>query len=177
MSGCLYDIDGDFCGQPVRARGYCMRHYKILNRKGAFSDTRVIPAGSDSETADRNMGHVARARLQLEQHTEAIVGHLMRAIEVAANKGDSRPAEWGLLHARAVEPVLTGGGASTGKGDSQPAGVRVLIGVQLSQQQPGHAVKAMVQAPTIPQNAGPNFQPAQSLPVLEGVDLTALAQV
>lgn len=167
LSGCVYETDGYFCGQPVRARGYCMRHYKILGRKGAFKDIRPIPPGSDADTADRNMGHLERARLQLERHTETFVQHLLTAAENAAKKGDSRPAEWGLLHSRAVEPVLTGGGASS-KGGAEVPGIRVLVGVQLTgtaASQPASIPQTI--APITLENAGANFQTCEALPVLD----------
>jgi hypothetical protein len=168
LSGCLYEIDGYFCGQPVRARGYCMRHYKILNRKGAFKDTRELPPGSDAETVDRNMGHVERARQALDAHAEAAVAHLMTAAEAAAKKGDSGPAQWILLHTRTVQPVLTGGAASGGK--DAPAGIRVMIGVQLGTQSGQSKIQTIESQSSIPvvsaQNAGTKNCLAPGLPTV-----------
>lgn len=133
-SACLYETAGELCGKPAIARGYCRRHYKALHTAGAFKLGARLNMRPDAITAgnlDRNLGHIERARIALEAHTEALVQILIEAARNAAKKGDSRPAEWALLHARAFEPVLTGGHAS-GKGDSA-GGVKVIIGVQLGQ--------------------------------------------
>lgn len=133
-AGCLYDLAGKLCGQPVRARGFCSKHYKVLNRRGAFK-----PAGSvtlqpttTTEQIDRNLGHLERARIALDKHAEKLVEHLMTAAEVAARKGDASPAQWGLLHTRTIAPVITSTGTA-GKGGADAAGIRVFIGVQLGQ--------------------------------------------
>lgn len=175
-SGCLYELAGKFCGATVRARGYCQRHYKLLNRHGAFKPAKPEPLEPGSATTeaqiDRNLGHLERARLALEKHTEALVGHLMVAAERAALKGDSRPAEWGLLHSRALQPVLTGGAASSGKGADAHQGIRVIVGVQLQQAPVNTLTVAAQPNPTngihdTPENAGDNFCHSQSLPAIE----------
>jgi len=175
-SGCLYEMAGKLCGAAVRARGYCAKHYKVLNRRGAFKPAAPLEPGSAVTEAqiDRNLGHLARARLALEQHTEAIVGHLMTAVEVAARKGDSRPAEWSLLHARALEPVLTGGGAS-GKGAAEVPGIRVMIGVQLGQPVPQASQPAMhtiVHKAEIMHNDSVSAQPAAIGQIAGDIDRT-----
>lgn len=132
-TGCQFETDGIFCGAKIRARGYCPKHYKILQRRGAFED---IAHNVPAEVVDRNLGHIERARQVLDKHAETFAQHLITAAEVAARKGDSKPAEWGLLHTRTVEPVFMGGGGKAA-GAHEGQGIRVLIGVQLGQQPAG----------------------------------------
>lgn len=127
ITGCLFDIGkGKTCGAEMRARGFCRKHYAQLARKGAFRPGTEAPA--DPKTAaDVNLGHLARARSVIEQHSETFVKYLLMAAKVAARKGDSKPAEWALLHSRTLEPI-----AAAPKGpQNELQGVRVLIGVQL----------------------------------------------
>jgi hypothetical protein len=136
-TGCLYDLAGKLCGNPIRARGYCEKHYKVLNRRGAFRAAPLtLQPATTTDQVDRNLGHLERARQALDAHAEKLVEHLLTAAEVAARKGDSKPAEWGLLHTRTVEPVFMGGGGKAA-GAHEGQGIRVLIGVQLGQQPAG----------------------------------------
>lgn len=129
LASCLYDTDGAICGAKVRARGYCSKHYKVMLRAKAFDPARPISGGAAN--VDRNLGHIDRARQALVEYTEEIVHIYMEGARRAAKKGDTRPAEWLLLHTRTLEPVLTGGAASKA-GDNGSQGVRVIIGVQLT---------------------------------------------
>lgn len=131
--GCAYDVAGHLCGAKPRARGYCMPHYRALKRRGAFELTarKGTAPGLTEAAIDRNLGHLDRARLLLQENTAVLVQNLLDAAAVAAKRGDSKPAEWALLHSRTLEPVLTGGAASA-KGSNDHQGVRVIVGVQLS---------------------------------------------
>lgn len=133
-TGCHYEMAGQLCGAVVRARGYCRKHYMALNRRGAFDAGRPLQPGAAITEAqvERNIGHLDRARLLLQQHTEELVGILIEAARKAAKRGDSKPAEWALLHSRTLEPVLTGGAAARPGAKEVEQGVRVIIGVQLT---------------------------------------------
>lgn len=164
ISGCLYDSAGVLCGEKVRARGFCKRHYNILARRGAFKPTEKTSLAPGSAVTEqsiaRNLGHIERARLRLEEHTETLVNHLLLAAEIAAKKGDSRPAEWALLHSRTVQPVLTGGGTSS---KDAPAGIRVIVGVNLGQSNSSPAIGQSAVA----QIAGPPDPAGATLPTVE----------
>jgi uncharacterized Zn finger protein (UPF0148 family) len=62
------------------------------------------------------------ARERIERNAARYAEIHVAGSEIAAAKGDTRPAEWGLLHSRAVESV---------KGESGATGVVVQIGVVL----------------------------------------------
>lgn len=64
----------------------------------------------------------AAAKLALESNAHRYAQLHMAGAEVAAQRGDTRPAEWALLHTRTITPVKT---------DTGPAGVVVHIGVVL----------------------------------------------
>jgi hypothetical protein len=62
------------------------------------------------------------ARQRIEGNAARYAELHVAGAEVAAARGDTRPAEWGLLHSRAVESV---------KGETGATGVVVQIGVVL----------------------------------------------
>jgi hypothetical protein len=124
---CQYDLPDGKCGQRTVARGYCSKHYRVLNRRGAFSSQRshTLAPATTEKGIDRNMAALRRAREKLEQAAPEFAEHIKTASRVAAQKGDSRPAEWGLLHSRAIAS-LSGEKDELGK---QPI---INIGVKIS---------------------------------------------
>lgn len=163
-TGCQFETVTGFCGEPVRARGYCSKHYKVMNRKGAFKPAERAPLAPGATVTDpaieRNLNTLERARLKLEGYSEELIDCLVLAAKVAASKGNSAPAENALLHARVLAPIAT---PSNGK---DTGGIRVLVGVQLgtTASVPGTAVPATLQnvresvsLPTVQtETAGPN---------------------
>jgi hypothetical protein len=103
---CRYELTGGICGKPAIARGYCSRHYRALARRGAFKPNRPpIGTATTEKGVQRNLDRLSEAKEKLERAAPAFARHLVQASKIAAQKGDSRPAEWGLLHSRAVAPI------------------------------------------------------------------------
>jgi hypothetical protein len=161
----MYETDGAICGDKVRARGYCSRHYKVMLRANAFEPTR--PISGNPETVARNVGHLDRARLLLQAHTEELVSILLEAARKAAKRGDSKPAEWALLHSRTLEPVLTGGAAARPNGKDTDTGVKVIIGVQLSTQVPSTSTQVLAVQTTDQQTQVPAVSSGQNAGALD----------
>ena len=83
------------CTRRATHRGRCMPHYMRYCR--ALKDPqRAVKLKVDNTLA-------AKQYLKSEAFEAAKV--LMAGARVAARKGDTRPAEWILLHTRSVEPV------------------------------------------------------------------------
>src|SRR5262249_54272514 len=108
IRACQYDLPDGKCGQRTVARGYCSKHYRVLNRRGAFNDQRshTLAPATTQRGIDRNMDAVRRAREKLERAAPEFAEHIRTAAKVAAQKGDSRPAERGLLHSTALAPLV-----------------------------------------------------------------------
>lgn len=64
-----------------------------------------------------------RALQHFQRNSFAYARLHLKAAEIAAAGGDSKPAEWGLLHTRAVEPIA--------KPDGGGGGLVVNVGVVL----------------------------------------------
>lgn len=125
---CQYDLPGGKCGQRTVARGYCNRHYRVLNRRRAFNDRRshTLAPATTEKGVQRNVDAVRRAREKLERAAPQFAEDLKMASRVAAQRGDSRPAEWGLLHSRAVLPAAPEKTAAA-------IGTTINIGVKVSE--------------------------------------------
>lgn len=101
--GFVFD-DGRKClSLKIKARNLCERHYAVLRRAGAFDASRNLTATED-EVLDNSV-RLGKARQILERSAPYAARRLREAVKVAASKGHSGPAEWLLLHSRAVRPV------------------------------------------------------------------------
>lgn len=91
------------CGEPAdRESGLCASHAHV-----------EMDVAANKARVNAFLGNAAFRAAELVKH----------AAEIAAAKGDSRPAEFILLHSKVVEPVRTGPEA--------PAGIVINVGVVL----------------------------------------------
>jgi hypothetical protein len=67
--------------------------------------SRSLAPGTTAKGVSRNLNSLQVAREKLERAAPEFAEHIRRAAKVAARKGDSKPAEWALLHTRSVAPV------------------------------------------------------------------------
>jgi len=102
--GCWFELsEGVKCGlTETIGRGLCSAHYHKLRRAGLFR--KPNPEESTEQVA-LNVDILSRAKDRLERLTPYAARKLRRAIEAAADKGDSKPIEWLLTHTKVVEPV------------------------------------------------------------------------
>lgn len=122
---CTYTLaDGSICNKPKDARGYCNTHYQVMKRAGAFTDLKPIAPKSSTATVRNNVRALQRAERKLARLAPTFVDHLLRASEVAAENGKGDPAQWALIHSRAVTPIATNTNTN-----SQPV---INIGVKVS---------------------------------------------
>jgi hypothetical protein len=105
MRGCGFEYDdGRKClDLKLFARGLCGKHYSQLRRAGAFA------AKGTADVLDV-VGEVERLRLDkalsiLQRASPHLARLVVKASKVAADKGDVKPAAWGLLHSRAIQPL------------------------------------------------------------------------
>ena len=107
--GCGFTYDNGLKCLDLKlfARGYCTRHYSQLRRMGAFA------VKGQADTLDV-LGEVERLRMDkalsiLQRASPHLARLVVKASKVAANRGDVKPAAWGLLHSRAIDPVAKDG--------------------------------------------------------------------
>lgn len=123
------DKGGSHCPETKHiARGLCSRHYKALERRGAFHNPQpgnpgLVPTTPANIKA--SLRSIAKAQRKLIRHAPDYVDAMMAAVRIAAAKGDAGPAQWAILHTKIVQPVNTS--AEPVKG-----GVTVNIGVKVS---------------------------------------------
>lgn len=97
LAGCSFRLSAieNPCGLPVKARGYCSTHYRKLARLGAFNGSGVSNTKQMTSEAKVWLGTVALDVAKM----------MVTGARIAARKGDTRPAEWILLHTKTVDPV------------------------------------------------------------------------
>lgn len=136
-ASCAYrESDGSLCAKTTVAKGFCSSHYYKLKRAGAFAKPSAAKPSPGHATVLANAKSLRKAQRQLEANAPTFVAHLVVASENASKKGDSKPAEWALLHSRAIAPI-----AATSK---EASGVTINVGVKVSgtETASGHSVKA-----------------------------------
>lgn len=140
--GCSFDLgDGRKClSLQIKSRGLCIKHYAQLLRAGAFHAGANAPF--DPAAIELNRDRLIAAKGQLERMAPYAVQQIRHAIKHAAAKGDSRPAEWVLLHSRAIAPVAV-------DRQSSSSGVTVNVGVALA----GASERKIVGTQTIVESA------------------------
>lgn len=108
LATCAFDLgNGSKCQNRKLAKGYCSAHYFQLRRAGAFAD-HPVKQRTPAAVLASNIRAQRRAQRKLEKLAPDFVDHLYNASTVAAQKGDSAPAQWALLHSRAVQPLQNG---------------------------------------------------------------------
>jgi hypothetical protein len=122
---CQYELEsGQKCNSPkVLARGFCERHYRSLKRAGAFEV--ATKTRTPSEVTARNVAAVRKARKKLLKLAPDFVDHLVAGSQIASKTGDTRAAQWALLHTRTVEPVSEKQNSSVNTGTTINIGVKV----------------------------------------------------
>jgi hypothetical protein len=95
-----------------------------LKRSGAFSDLDIHTKPRSDHLAV-NVKAIKRAHKKLLKNAPDYVDIHLAAARNAAERGDSKPAEWAILHTRTVEPIAE-------KGSSATAGTTINIGVKVS---------------------------------------------
>jgi len=136
------------CSKPVAARGCCHAHYSKLKRAGAFGTKAITTTGSTT----------LQAKALLHQHAEEYARLHMKGARVAARRGDTRPADWALLHTRTVDPVSK-------EGESGSPRVVVQVGFALPGLGVGAQQLAASNADAADSVLGPSARP--SLPPAE----------
>lgn len=125
------DEQGHKCGlTKILARNYCARHYRQLERSGVFRQLEQRP--SESDLVQHNLERLAKARSILERAAPRLARNLIKSAQIAAEKGDHKPALAGLLHAKAIDPIAQS--YQTSPNSNQQSGVVIKIGVALSGQ-------------------------------------------
>lgn len=104
--GCQFAYDdGRMClSLKLKARNLCDRHYKQLSRLGAFQHSRI--ARTEEALANISTDRLAKARDILERAAPMAAKHLKLASQVAASRGDAKPALALLLHTGALAPLV-----------------------------------------------------------------------
>ena len=119
---CEYrDESGEACTARVFVKRpgcrYCRHHYDRLRRAGLIL-ARPEPNAEKPEATST----VSTARARFLQNADFYSDQHKIATKNASKKGDARPAEWAMSHARVVEPLE--------KGDSGPR-ISVQVGIAL----------------------------------------------
>jgi hypothetical protein len=99
---CTYETAEGLCGQPVKARGLCLKHYKVMARAGAFRD----PAALGREVArTENLSRLQEARRLLEERAPGFSKDIIRAARVSSKRGELRALLELVQLLRVVEPL------------------------------------------------------------------------
>lgn len=112
----------------VFSRGYCEKHYRSLLRAKAFAPDSLRTFTPRQQVLE-NVATVRRARRKVLKDAPTYAEHLLAASAIAASKGDSSPAQWALLHTRAIQPITNGVQSNNG--------VVVNVGVKVQSETEG----------------------------------------
>lgn len=127
--GCQFENDqGLKCGlTKLLARGYCPKHYRQLQRSGVFTElSKRTNDPSSEDLVSVNADKLLKAKDRLERLAPYAVVQFKKAIKLAADKGDHKPAKDLLLLSKAIEPI-----EKVASFASQ-SGVLVKVGVRLA---------------------------------------------